>query len=284
MKNDIFNPKRFGQLLVADLGEFASEHSINLIIFSLVGAALFLIVGVLTMVFGGEWYSMGLAGRTVFFVITLILYSIVTPAKVYGKVTDKKAGTMFLQLPASSLEKTLSMVVVCCIVAPALFFAIALVADMLICLVAPAAGDAIMLSGLEIKRFLIDAMRQSSTNNMNAIRLLSSYWFFADDLIQNTLFFLLGATIFKTAKTAKTFGCLIALSSILGTITMAIIIFRYADNLMDFVNTYGSAGVNNITSNSWIGEYPVLFDTISDTVVNLGLIALIWLRMKKIKH
>ena len=284
MKNDIFNPKRFIRLLVADLGEFVSEHSINLIIFSLVGLAMYLIVGVLTMIFGGDWYCMGLAGRTTFFVITWLLYTVVTPAKVYGKVTDKKAGTMFLQLPASSLEKTLSMVVVCCLAAPALFFAIAMVADMLICLVAPGAGDAILLSGGEIKRFLIESMRESNSSNVNVIRLMSSFWFFADDFIQNILFFLLGAVIFKTAKTAKTFGCLMVLGSIMGTITMAILIYRYADKLMDFVNTYGSVGANDYISNTWIGRYPILFDTISDTVVNLGLIALIWLRIKKIKH
>ena len=40
----------------------------------------------------------------------------------------------------------------------------------------------------------------------------------------------------------------------------------------------------DIYGNGWIANHAILYDTISDTVVNLGLIALIWLRVKKIKH
>ena len=285
MKNDIFNPGRFGKLLVADLRNYISEHSVNLIVFSLIGVAIFLIVGAFSIIFGTEWYSLGLGGRTTIMLITGFLFAITTPAKVYGKITDKRAGTMFLQLPASSLEKTLSMVVVSCIVAPFRFFAIWLVADMLICLAAPGAGDAIMLSSTQIKDFCIRALTEtnSAANAMN-IQLLSSWWIFVDDAIQNILYFLLGATIFKTAKTAKTFGCLMALGSVIGTVIMAVMVFKYADNFMEFVNTYGSKGINSIYGNGWIANHAILYDTISDTVVNLGLIALIWLRVKKIKH
>ena len=54
MKNDIFNPGRFGKLLVADLRNYISEHSVNLIVFSLIGVAIFLIVGAFSIIFGTD--------------------------------------------------------------------------------------------------------------------------------------------------------------------------------------------------------------------------------------
>ena len=90
MKNDIFNPGRFGKLLVADLRNYISEHSVNLIVFSLIGVAIFLIVGAFSIIFGTEWYSLGLGGRTTIMLITGFLFAITNPAKVYGKITDKR--------------------------------------------------------------------------------------------------------------------------------------------------------------------------------------------------
>ena len=86
MKNDIFNPGRFGKLLVADLRNYISEHSVNLIVFSLIGVAIFLIVGAFSIIFGTEWYSLGLGGRTTIMLITGFLFAILN-AFVTAKIT-----------------------------------------------------------------------------------------------------------------------------------------------------------------------------------------------------
>ena len=61
----------------------------------------------------------------------------------YGYLTEKKAGSNWLMVPASKAEKFVSMLLMVCIVIPLLFFVVYMVLDGFLSLVDPTYGQAL---------------------------------------------------------------------------------------------------------------------------------------------
>jgi hypothetical protein len=206
------------------------------------------------------------------------------PSKIYGFITDKKEGAQFLMLPASPLEKTISMIIVACILMPLAYFAIYFSLDELLCLFDPNCGNPIIMA---IHEFRYDSVARV-VNNMQSDEL--SGWtrpaFMLDDIAQTAMVFLLGALVFKTSKTAKTIGCMILLTLVLSMIIIPIITCGGFDVLK-------AAITNDVTPYELISQYPVLVwffkhpllaDFLIDTLWIVALFVLILFRVKKIKH
>jgi hypothetical protein len=221
--------------------------------------------------------------------ITLVVLTLSAPAKIYGFITDKKEGSSFLMVPASSLEKTLSMIIVCCVVVPFAFFAVYLSLDQILCLIDNRCGDSLIIAINNGQTVLTELFRKASLESNNLIPDYSAFttpWLYADDLAEGFLIFLLGALLFKSSKPAKTVGCLILISIVLSMITTPI----FTHGIME---KFREAQTSNLTPEqlfdmfpflSWSVKHAVLLDCISDTIVNLGLSIAIYFRVRKIKH
>lgn len=284
MKNDVFNFNRFGRYLVTDTKNAISRYGISLLVLASFSFAGYLLAGLCSSVLNGSWYSMPVAGRVTIFLFVTAIVLAMGPAKMFGFITDKKEGSDFLMLPASPLEKTISMVIISCIFMPLSFFAIYMSLDQVLCMIDYNCGDSLIVS---IHEFRFDSVAQTmKTIQSDENFMLTHPIAMFDDIAQVVLTFLLGALLFKTSKTAKTIGCMILLSVVLVMIYIPLITSGAFDVLKEGI-------INGMTPDEMLSEFPVmawisrhmiLTDFIVDTVVNVILFLLIWLRVKKIKH
>lgn len=289
MNNDIFNMNRMGRYLVTDIKNAIARYGISFLVMATVSLTAYLLVGFFTMIVGAGWYSLEVAPRSVIMGITLVVLTLSAPAKIYGFITDKKEGSSFLMVPASSLEKTLSMIIVCCVVVPFAFFAVYLSLDQILCLIDNRCGDSLIIAINNGQTLLNELFSKASLESNNFIPDYSAFtspWLYADDLAEGFLIFLLGALLFKSSKPAKTVGCLILISIALSMIVTPIITHGAMERFKE-------AAANNVTPEqlfemfpfiSWSIKHAVLMDCISDTIVNLGLAVGIYFRVRKIKH
>ena len=289
MNNDVLNMNRLGRYLVTDVKNAIARYGVSLLVIATVALTGYLLVGFFTMIVGAGWQSLPVAGRLFMMVLSFIVLTISAPAKIYGFITDKKEGSSFLMVPASSLEKTISMILVCCVILPFAFFAVYLSLDQIICLIDSKCGDSLIMAINNGQNFLFDTFQRLSRESNNVIPDYSSLttpWMYFDDIAQGFLLFLLGALIFKSSKPAKTVGCLILLSIALSMITTPIV-------MHGAIERFKEAAASNMTPEeifesfpfiSWSMKHAVLVDFISDTIVNIGLAIAIYFRVRKIKH
>ena len=290
MNTDVLNMNRFGRYLVTDIKNAIARYGISFLIMATFSLTSYLLAGFFSTIVGGGWYSLEVAPRTVIMGITLIVLTITAPAKIFGFITDKKEGSSFLMIPASSLEKTLSMIIVCCVIVPFAFFAVYMSLDQILCLIDRSCGDSLIVAINNGQTLLTEAFRKINTESQNVIPDYSSFtsvWMYLDDLAQGFLIFLLGALLFKSSKPAKTIGCLILLSIALSMIMTPIITHGAMEKFKE------AAANSNMTPEelfnmfpfiSWSLKHAVLMDCISDTIVNIGLAIAIYFRVRKIKH
>lgn len=293
--NEVFDIKRFGRYLVTDIKNAVDRFGISLLVLSFIGLAAYVLIGSFTLVMGSGWYSLGEFGRVFIWGLTFLIMVILGPAQMYGFITDKKEGTAFLMTPVSTLEKTLSMIIVCCLVVPLSYYIITISADSILCLVDRSCGKSIFVLLNDVRQLLPAAFNELYEETQETLFLnpsfsmLSKPWLLIDDRIQSILIFLLGALCFKTSKPAKTIGCLLIFSMLVSLITTPIMLF----GMMDKIKMMADLNPESLSTEQVLQMFPKLdwalhnlplIDTISDTVTNLLLCFFIWLRIKRIKH
>ena len=122
MKNDVFSLKRFSRYFVTDLCAAISNYGISLLVLASMILTIDLFSGALSSLTSGSWSGIGLGGRSTLMFIFFLAAIISAPSKIYGHITGRKEGTAFLMLPASTLEKFISMVLICAAVVPLAYF------------------------------------------------------------------------------------------------------------------------------------------------------------------
>ena len=112
--SNIFDITRFGNYFLYDLRRAKNNYGINLLIMGLTPVILLIFYLFISLIRGKGISAMpdGLKfGGIVAIVMVVILSS---GARTYGFITDKRSGSDFLMLPASTFEKWLSMVIMVC--------------------------------------------------------------------------------------------------------------------------------------------------------------------------
>lgn len=195
--SNIFNIKRFGEYLLYDLNRLKSRYLLGIVTLGVIPIAAFLCEYVSVLVQKLPLTEIDTDVNIAIITALMLFYPIFFPAKYYGYITDKKAGSDWALLPASALEKFLSMLIITLIVAPVLVFAVLLLSEFLISLVVP-----------EV---------------YTELRILSMFDFVSVEaavaaifsMVNTVLCFTLGAVCFKKAKMAKTLLAMFAVSLIL---------------------------------------------------------------------
>lgn len=218
--NNVFDFKRFGKYYVADLRHTFDYSALSILLTSFTGVIAYLFFGLMKLIVSGEWMSYGSIGRSITFVIAFYIIVFTVPAKCYGFFTDKRSGSFFTLIPASSLEKTISMIINVCILAPLAYTVISLAADSLICFLDPMAGNSIIQTVTSASGELYDIL--STVNNeanfkvLTTGELVSGYML---NIINWILIFLVGSLYFKKNKVGKTFLVVILVSMVIGSLS-----------------------------------------------------------------
>jgi len=276
--NNTFSLTRFGKYLSSDLKAAMAGYGISFCILVAMPVIQEILNNTFRFIFTAEWGGQPYAVRMAMFCIVIIAVMISFPAKCYGGITERKAGTSFTMVPVSTLEKTLSMLLICCIILPAAFCLCYGAMDFLVCALDPTCGKWIF-NLADLKATAIEFLQDNETQGFSsAMSAMLNPLLYVDDLIQIVLIFLLGAIWFKRGKVAKTFLTLIILSMAVSMITSPFFV-----NISKEMMESGETTIL-LSKLGWIFNNLALVDTISDTVVNVGLCVAIYFRIKTIKH
>ena len=294
MKNDIFNFRRFGKYIGTDIRTCWANYGLSLMTISLLFPIV--IYGVSTafnMITKSTWDGPDMGIRLMTFCIALVCIVVTMPVKCYGRITEKQYGSFWLTLPASRLEKFISMFIMTCIIVPVIGITLYLGTDVIICAIDNTCGSNLFSAGInflknmgEMQNLTMNFVDENVTIEDAALvheilGQINSPMLYIDEIFGITLPFLLGAVYFKSGKTAKTFLVLFAVSTAI-SIAVTPIMENWAYGIMDGLNDDPSL-ILYMFNNGFFKNL-VLIDTIYDTVTNLAFMAAIWFRIKTLKH
>ncbi len=123
--NEVFDIKRLGRLIKYEVINYIPNFFKSLLIFASVIAAVWIFS--LTVDFNACPHSRALLVN-VLFVLAIVL----SPFIVYKDMNDRKKGYIYAMIPASTLEKLLSMIVLCVVIVPLLTYAVLTGTDLLL--------------------------------------------------------------------------------------------------------------------------------------------------------
>ena len=294
MKNDIFNFRRFGKYFATDFRTCCANYGLSLLTISLLSPlVLYVIIVTINQIMHNTWDGPDIGLRVFAFAVAMICMVVTMPVKCYGKITEKQYGSFWLTLPASRLEKFISMILMTCIIVPVSGALLYLGLDALICAFDHTCGQNLFAGGTELLQRMGEAKDvtlnlidesitiEDATLAQEIVRQMNNPWMYIDEIFCFTLPFLLGAVFFRNGKTVKTFIALFAISTVTGMICSPIMtnwVMEMFNNLNEDPDAILQMFNNKLFKNL------VLIDTVTDTVTNLALMAGIWFRIKTLKH
>lgn len=216
--NTVFDTKRFGKYLTYDLNNARNSYGRSLLILALLPAIIFFFTEFFSLLFSFKFTSFDSSFVGIGFVIGLLVIYLTAPVKIYGALTEKKQGTDWLMIPASSFEKFLSMVIVMCVVLPLAYFAGFFACDLILSLV-PGYDGSFTIDGFDAVSGFLAGMSSSEFVSFSKPGLLGIVWV---NWIVNILIFTLGAICFKKRKVANTILCYFAFSILMMVIIVLI--------------------------------------------------------------
>ena len=294
MKNDIFNFRRFGKYFTTDFKTCWANYGLSLLTISLLSPlVLYVIIVTINQIMHNTWDGPDIGLRVFAFAVAMICMVVTMPVKCYGKITEKQYGSFWLTLPASRLEKFISMILMTCIIVPVSGALLYLGLDALICAFDHTCGQNLFAGGTELLQRMGEAKDvtlnlidesitiEDATLAQELVKQMNNPWMYIDEIFCFTLPFLLGAVFFRNGKTVKTFIALFAISTVTGMICSPIMtnwVMEMFNNLNEDPDAILQMFNNKLFKNL------VLIDTVTDTVTNLALMAGIWFRIKTLKH
>lgn len=267
----VFDFKRFQKVFVYDIERAYQNYKIPFLALVLMPVLQLLFKGLIPMIFGAGWLRPDEGARVVVFSLSLVAFLCTYSPYVYGRITEKKYGSAYLLLPASSCEKFISMLLNAVLVAPLTLIGAYLAIDVILCSVG-------LVEGRSVFSMILWFGTQSMSNvyvNFLGIVLMS--------FLMSAMTMLLGSIFFKKFKVGKTILVAWAIQLFL----MLVFVF-VAGKLI------GSDTVFQIDGDEllfWIENHIRNFNFLANLLIDLPFImgylilgALIFLRLKNLKH
>lgn len=230
--NNTLNINRLGKVIKRDGSTYIQNMGWTLVILFAIPLVLWLIRSITISDVPQEALS-----RITLINLLKIGALIIVPVRLYKDYNDSRKGISYAMLPASSLEKFISMVFYCIIVTPIIYTAGAIVVDTILAAIPgknPYEGFAItelFNKFTAVDKFMIDnnlnINDQPVKDTITYISQISPVWFFVQrilNVIMVASIFMFGNMIFKKRKTQKMIGIIILLSIICLVIFIRIII------------------------------------------------------------
>lgn len=277
--NNVFDIKRFWKYLCWDVRNAYNNFGLSLLICALLPAIAFVLTFLGTLVMDPSRFAVaditmliGDSTKIVMVFTAILITGIVFPARQYGILTDRKAGSTWLMLPASTLEKFLSILLVTCVVVP-LCLALMLYAFDAVMSLVPYYGRRACPLIIDTVKSAMDNLQGSDVSiDVNLPYVI--YLGFCKFILVYTL----GALFFRKHKIAKTILVLIGLSFVMTALFSVLFFHGLSFNSYDVEAYFASLDVDKL---------PVYFNVVLN-VANLLVFALldlgIYFRIKTLKH
>lgn len=272
--NETFSFPRFRTYFLYDLKQMWRRNSRAIILIGFASVIFYLMWVTLALVFGHSWNAPGLIPRAIVFYVAafaLVLYQ----TRTYGYLTERRAGSSWLMIPASTTEKFISMMLITVLVLPIAFSVVYLASDALIVLLDPTASDPLISSFSTV----IDKYNNFMVNAGKSMGLSASIMILPVilQLFCDFLFFLLCGICFKRWKLAGAFAILIGLQFVLTSIIGIVAFNPHIEAwLTDIFADPDSVQQTFSALIAWCNVVNVLFI--------LGLGTGIFFRIKNLKH
>ena len=216
--NNTFDFNRFKNLLLKDGRRYIRNYGTGLIVFCCLDA----IFWIFNLLFRSSTMPPVRFGMICTWTALAMM---MVPEKVFGKANLSREGVGFAMLPASSLEKFVSMFIYCAVVTPIIVFFGGYLVDTLLSLF-PFGGfeKPIHLYTInELVRMAGDSKGVAQTGEMDIaftdvfpIGVIRTSIYMG--IIQWAAIYMLGNMLFKKHKAGKTFACYLGISYVLSTI------------------------------------------------------------------
>lgn len=298
--NDIFNFRRFGKYFSSDFRTCSANYGLTLMVISiLIPLGLYVTAVAFTGLFSHVWCGPGPILRFFAFIAAMFCMTVTMPVKCYGRITEKQYGSFWISLPASKLEKFISMIIMTCIVVPVIGMTVYLAFDWLICILDKTCEESLIGTAMSLMRDLSDFKNEiaaelgdpqtamvgsteiSTDTLQNMFEQVTSPWLYIDEYFCFCLPFLLGAIFFKSAKTVKTFLAIAAVSSAVSMIVSPLFLGYYWDLLNEAISEEEAAA--QMFNSGWFQNLAWI-DVLSDSIMNIAVLTGIWFRIKTLKH
>lgn len=275
--SNIFDIKRFGKFLTYELNNAKASCGLSILVMCLLPAILFTFFEIFSFIFTRQFQPLNMEVKKICFTFCILILVMSIPAKMYGMLTEKKKGSDWLMIPASTFEKFLSMVLIMCVVLPVCFLALSGCCDWLLSVVFPEHYGASQT--LEFFRRM-SLFGDFGNDSMGLIEpsMGGVIWILFGSLCANILAFTLGAICFKRGKAGKTILCYFALSILLSTIL--VIFFGHG-------GSFDSDDFEKLMSGMTAQKAQHLINFVINSaffVILGGLLTAIYFRIKTIKH
>ena len=272
--NEIFDFKRFWTYFKYDLKQMWRNHSRAAIMIGGASAIFYVVWVMMSLVFVQHWSSPVIYARVAVCILAFAILELYM-VRSYGYLTEKKAGSNWLMIPASKAEKFVSMLLMVCIVIPLLFFVVYFVLDGFLSVVDPTYGQALFTGFTGAYGKLLEAL--SDLGAQSPIVFTPSSFIFPSivGVFCNFLYFLLCGICFKKNKLVSAIAILFGLSLALSLLT-GIFVPRIFTNI-DFNNMDDMQIAHWVTGCMNAGVIISCFLTV-------GLGWGVWRRIKTIQH
>ena len=276
MVNDTFSAKRFGQYFKYDLRQLWHNNGKAALALGFISVICYIIWVAFSLIINGTWQAPGLVARLVFFGIGSIIL-IYYQTRTYGYLTEKKAGQSWLMVPASTLEKFVSMMIITVVVIPLAYLVSYLALDSLIGLLDKTSGGP-LLGGIgsvmdSVNSALSAANEEGFQFNLAAFMIPSVIQF-----IFNLLYFLLCGICFKKWKILGGIGIMLGAEAVI-TPVFSSVIFKYWTPLISGEEYQGDPAVIND-----IMHQVAIYANVVNIVLLLAVSVAIYYRIKTLKH
>jgi len=265
--NEFFNYNRFRNVFNFDLKNNVANFGLSVLLLSLGAVICYMVVAFMSFLYCHFTWEGGpvLAARIACFAVVSVFFFIMFPSKAYGYVTEKRMGSAYVMLPASSTEKFISMAFNVLILFPAFYLIVYLGTDYLICLADTSCGRPLISAVADM--FTNMDMDTDGVLNVSIFRCILS-------MFEILLAFLLGALYFKKRKISGVILIYLVLGILSSTIMFSYFgthgeLFQSFDQRQTFIN-FASAYM-------WISK-------VLQILVCIGLLVWVFFRVKTLKH
>ncbi len=266
-----FSFRRFVNYLGYDIINAKNYFGVSLLICGLMPLIVYLFFQLFSVIISGHMGSDTLIPQVTALCVSFCVVVLCFPAKVYGSITERGAGTSRILLPASVFEKWLSMFIVTCVVLPVCFGVLFFGVDALMSVCLDNYSNPLAGYVFNFKKMLSDLSEDARIMGMH----LDYAGLFYIGWCDSILIYLLGAMVFRKSKIAKTILVLMALSTIVSIFTGSLIYNGFSFGISDDM---GIEQINCFLDR--INAFAYWYYIVIFVVIN----ALIYWRLRTIKH
>ena len=215
---ETFQFNRFWTYFKYDLKQMWRNHSKAAILIGGASAMFYVIWLMFSLVFTQHWTTPPIEARFAVFILAFAILELYM-VRAYGYLTEKKAGSAWLMVPASRTEKFVSMLLVTLIVIPLLFFVVYFLIDGFLSLVDPTYGKALLTGAAGAYDTIVKGLAAIGASSPISFTTSSLLFPSIVSLFCNFLYFLLCGICFKKNKLVGAIAILFGISLVFSLLT-----------------------------------------------------------------